>query len=378
MVDSSRGQQQSATPPVRPTPAVVAAPRARRRRRPLVLAVAVGVLWFVGQGLGWLGSGLSPEQGDGDGLGRGVNQAGAASDRSLRAPEAATSKPSPQVVGPVDAVQPAKGAVVDGASDGETQVAAGTQSTGAVHGGGGESSRADGDEGLPQRQAESGVSDDRFASLVSLFESHLSADELGSAAASLQRVMKQPLSGAQRDRITALEARLLPLRRACEMRILAFVQSGDVLAADRQAAQLVVGGVWQAAELLAAVPKLAVADNWQRLVGAKRASAPLPKLLQRNRRVRIRFGDQLRLGTVASSSRDEVVVRLVSGGGQIFPSVKAVSCEPMDSTVGEAVEMGLAAVQAGSPRLARLWLLRAYLLSDELTTRGNQLLDLLR
>jgi hypothetical protein len=50
----------------------------------------------------------------------------------------------------------------------------------------------------------------------------------------------------------------------------------------------------------------------------------------------------------------------------------------MDSTVGEAVEMGLAAVQAGSPRLARLWLLRAYLLSDELTTRGNQLLDLLR
>lgn len=372
MVDSSSGQQQSVTP----TPAVAAAPRARRRRRPVVLAVAVGVLWLVGQGLGWFGSGVSREQGDGNGLG--VNQAGATSDRSLRAPEASQSKPSPQAVGSVDAKQSAKGAVVDGASDGEAKVATGEQSTGAAHGGDGESSRADRDEGLAQRQAESHVSDDRFASLVSLFESHLSAAELGSAAAALQRVMKQPLSEAQRDRITALEARLLPLRRACELRILALVQSGDVLAADRQAAQLVVGGVWQAAELSAAVPKLAAADNWQRLVGAKGALAPAPKLLQRNRKVRIRFRDQLRTGTVASSGRDEIVVRLVSGGRQIFPSVKAVSCEPIDSTVGEAVELGLAAVQAGSPRLARLWLLRAYLLSDELTTRGNQLLELLR
>jgi hypothetical protein len=35
-------------------------------------------------------------------------------------------------------------------------------------------------------------------------------------------------------------------------------------------------------------------------------------------------------------------------------------------------------VHAGAPRLARLWMLRAHLLKDELTTRGQQLLALLR
>lgn len=325
MVDSSSGQPQP-DPTAASSSSVVAAatpaPRARRRRRPLRLLIAAGVLWAVGQGFGWFGSGPSGEKGDGDGLGRGATQAALAGDGLRRddGPKSPKSNPQPGA----------------------------------------------------------GVSADRFASLMSLLESHLSEAELGSAAGTLQRLLKRPLSDAQRERVAALEVRLLSLKKACAARILEFVQSGEVLAADREAAQLVTGGVWQATELLAVVPNLTLASNWQGSIDTKAAAVPLPTPLKRDRQVRVRFRDQLRVGVVASSNRDEVTVRLVSRGGQTFPTVKYVSCEPASSTSSEAVEMGLAAVHAGSPRLARLWMLRVHLLKGELTPRGHQLLDVLR
>jgi hypothetical protein len=345
----------------------------------LVVVIAVGVLWLVGQGLGWFGSGFNGQKGDGTGLGSGATQADAADNGFPREPGTNPSNPHLQVVGPIDVEQSGGGTATGGAPEGGQSVGLNAPPVDPKLVGVGKNLRPDVDgEVPPQRQFNSGVSADRFASLVSLFESHLAAAELGSATATLQRVLKQPLSDAQRDRVAALEVRLLPVKKACEVRILALVQSGEVLAADSQAAQLVVGGVWQATELLAAAPKLAFASNWESSVDAKGAVVPAPTPLVRNRKVRVRFGDRLRTGVVANGSRDEVVVRLVSGGRQTFPTVKAVSCEPADSTASEAVEMGLAAVQAGAPRLARLWLLRAHLLNAELTMRGHQLLELLR
>ena len=105
---------------------------------------------------------------------------------------------------------------------------------------------------------------------------------------------------------------------------------------------------------------------------------PVPTPLVRNRKVRVRWRDELHSGVVANSQRDQVTVRLVSEKGQSFPTVKSVACEPAESTSNEAIEMGFAALHAGAPRLARLWLLRAHLLKDEMTTRGEQLLQLLR
>tara|TARA_R110002094_G_scaffold39766_3_gene52355 strand:- start:1907 stop:2659 length:753 start_codon:yes stop_codon:yes gene_type:complete len=238
-------------------------------------------------------------------------------------------------------------------------------------------------EGDPARAGERssgvgvGVAEDRFASLMSLLESHLAEQQLGNASAALQRLLQQPLSDAQRLQLASVQERLLPLTKAREQRVLELVQRGEVLAADREASQLVVGGVWRASELLAAAPELSFASNWQGQIVTS-GKVPMPTPLLRNRKVRVRWRDELRAGVVAGSSRDEVTVRLVSEGGQTFPTVKAIACEPFDSSSSEAVEMGLAAVRAGAPRLARLWMLRAHLLKDELTTRGEQLLELLQ
>lgn len=366
-----------------------------------MLVIAAGILWLVGQGFGWFGSGPSGEQGVGDGLARGaVPAAVAGSGLSAKSGEKSSlpnaesrvdALPPPPLTqlagtqshgGTPAAGQPVAGQVKGArgsAASPSTSGAASLSSTDVIAGGDKDrSSAAAAATAASQPQPVARVSADRFASLMSLLESHLSASELGHAAGAMQRLLKQPLSDAQRAHVAGVEARLLPLQKACEARILEFVQSGEVLAADREAAQLVVGGVWRATELLAAAPKLALASNWQDSIDSEVAAVPAPSPLMRNRKVRVHFHDELRTGVVASSNREEVTVRLVSDGSQTFPTVKAIACEPADSSSSEAVEMGLAAVHAGAPRLARLWMLRAHLLKDELTTRGQQLLALLR
>lgn len=356
-----------------------------------MLVIAAGILWLVGQGFGWFGSGPSGEHGVGDGLARGAVPAAVAGS-GLPAKSGETSS-LPNAETRVDALPPLTLTELAGAqSHGGTPAAgqvkgahgsvaspsASGSSTDVIAGGDRDTSSAAAATVASQPPPVARVSADRFASLMSLLESHLSASELGHAAGAMQRLLKQPLSDAQREHVAGVEARLLPLQMACEARILELVQSGEVLAADREAAQLVVGGVWRATELQAAAPKLALASNWQDSIDSKVVAVPAPSPLMRNRKVRVRFHDELRTGVVASSNREEVTVRLVSDGSQTFPTVKAISCEPADSSSSEAVEMGLAAVHAGAPRLARLWMLRAHLLKDELTTRGQQLLALLR
>ncbi|MFT7537790.1 MAG: hypothetical protein ACI85K_003751 [Hyphomicrobiaceae bacterium] len=364
-----------------------------------MLVIAAGILWLVGQGFGWFGSGPSGEQGVGDGLARGAVPAAVAGSglpaksgekSSLPSAEARVDAPPPPLTqlagtqshgGTPAAGQPVAGKVKGArgaAASPSTSGAASLSSTDVIAGGDKDRSSAAAATVASQPQRVARVSADRFASLMSLLESHLSASELGHAAGAMQRLLKQPLSDAQRAHVAGVEARLLPLQKACEARILEFVQSGEVLAADREAAQLVVGGVWRATELLAAAPKLALASNWQDSIDSEVAAVPAPSPLMRNRKVRVHFHDELRTGVVASSNREEVTVRLVSDGSQTFPTVKAIACEPADSSSSEAVEMGFAAVHAGAPRLARLWMLRAHLLKDELTTRGQQLLALLR
>lgn len=383
MVDSSSGQPQADPTASIPTPVAAVVPRAKRGRRPLMLVIAAGILWVIGQGLGWFGSAPSGEHGDGDGLARGelpasVTGSGLPANTgakpSLPNAEMRNTPVPPPTLAQLAGDQPDGIPPAAGQKAGAPGPAISPPSTVAIGDGGQNSSPAA--TAAPQPAA--GVSDDRFASLMSLLESHLSAAELGHAAGALQRLLKQPLSDAQRQLVAGVEARLLPLQKACEARILEFVQSGEVLAADREAAQLVVGGVWRATELLAAAPNLALASNWQDSINSELETVPAPSPLMRNRKVRVRVRDELRPGVVASSNRDEVTVRLVSGGSQTFPTVKAILCEPADSSSSEAVEMGLAAVHAGAPRLARLWMLRAHLLKDELTTRGKQLLTLLR
>ncbi|MFT4512106.1 MAG: hypothetical protein ACI91B_000792 [Planctomycetota bacterium] len=380
MVDSSSGQPQSeqmASSPSLATVVAVPATRGKRRRRPLLLVIAAGILWVVGQGLGWFGAEPSGEKGKGGGLGRGATPAALAGAGLPRDAGSKLPNPTPGESGPQKSDLPEGRDQEAGApKDGQPEETDGPSS--AVATGSGVSNAHAGDVGDIEPKTGGGVSADRFASLLSLLESHLSAKELGSASATLQRLRNQALSRVQREQLTGVEARLLPLNMACEKRILEFVQGGEVLAANREAAQLVVGGVWRATQLLTAAPELALASNWQESLDVKAATVPMPAPLLRNRKVRVRFRDELRAGVVASSNRDEVTVRLVSAGGQTYPTVKAVSCEPADSTSSEAVEMGLAAVRAGAPRLARLWMLRAHLLKDELTTRGQSLLELLR
>lgn len=360
-------------------------PRGRKRRRSFLAAVVAVALWAAGQGLGWFGSGPSGEQGASDGNGRsgspaaniGSGVAGNAGqdDRDATPETAPAGTPQTRVAGAAEAGGNETAAGPGTANKAERPVAPADETTPDAASATGSSGTAG---GSPSPGTGETVSADRFASLLSLLESHLQAGELGNASAALQRLRAQRLSDAQQQKLAGLEQRLQPLAAACELRVLDLVRSGELLEADREAAQLVVGGVLRADRLTTAADGLGLAANWQAGIAKDRQDLPAAAPLLRNRKVRVRFRDQLRDGVVASSNRDEVTVRIVTARGKTFPTVKAIACEPADSTSSEAIEMGLAAVHAGAPRLARLWLLRAHLLKDELTTRGNQLLEMLR
>lgn len=339
--------------PVAAEPVRARGKRSKRRRRAAWAAVALCLLWAIGQGLGLFGSAPRGEQGGKDGAGQGDPE-------RLRTASGVAAKADAAVV-PVAPKRAASHPGIGGAPAGEvpSEVAAGALAAG-------------------NSPADSGMDSDRFESLLSLLELHVEEHELGSAAGVVQQLHNQPLSKAQRTRLDRFAARLSPLQVAAEQRILQQVRSGDVLAADHSAAELVISGTWRAEALAQAAPQLAVGDNWQRALEPREQTAPRPTPLARNRQVRVRWRDQLRAGVVANSRADQVTVRLRTDKGQSFPTVPASACEPTDSTSAEAVEMGFAALHANAPRLARLWLLRAWLLSNELTQRGQQLLDQLR
>lgn len=339
-----------------PSPPAVEPAKRRRRKRPLLYVVGAAILWFIGQGLGWFGAGPSNERGDRSGPGQGAPEpgesvgGGAPDDEpvtaqlaALRGQPSATDQPAPD-----------NGTAAEVATDPE-QAKPAAVTPGPVL-----------------------IADDRFQSLVSLIESHIQEKELGEAVGVLQRLTELHLSKAQTTQLSALQVKLQTLYQATEERVLAHIRKGEVLAADQASQQLIVRGVWQAHTLASAAPSLALGDNWQRAADDAAITSAKPAPLERNRKVRMRWRDGLRVGVVKSAKADQVTVQVRDGGSQSYPTVRAVQCEPTDSSSEEAIEMGFYAVQAGAPRLARLWLLRAHLLQRELTARGKQLLELLR
>lgn len=336
---------------------VVRGKRPRRRGRPIFVAVFAGILWLIGQGIGWFGSGPIGEGGDADRFDGGTSSVGVATESSSSA-DLSVVVPDEEGRGaqPVKRVLRANERV-----DTSTVI----------------------DKPVPDvdpdaaHQSSSGVSVDRFSSWIALLESYLKEMDLGNASASLQRLLSQSLSSEQREQVAVLEAQLLPLLQACESRILAHVRSGELLAANDEAAQLVVADVWRPGSILAGLPGFVIAENWQADVVIGTATIPAPVPLSLSRRVRVRWRDEIHQGVVASSSPHRVTTKLRSEDRQVFPTVKVVACEPVESTATEAVEMGLVALHEGAPRLARLWLLRAFLLAKELPPRGLLLRELL-
>jgi len=368
-------------------PDPVKADRARpvRRRRPLLFVLAAAILWLIGQGVGWFGAGPLLQQGQSRELGQGVTRPGGLGAGAIGSGGASL------VADDVDSgAQPVAAGGLDGDPlQSSATVLAGNPSNASAQGSGASNSSdatkvAASNEASPVTSVLQpgalpvGMAADRFDSLLSLLNSHLAEHSLANATAALQRLSSQSLSANQRAHLAEYAARLQPLRQACEERVLEHVQKGALLQADEAAAQLVLAGVWSAPTVAAAAPQLTLGDNWQRALPTGGPDVPTPRPLGRNRRVRVHFREELHYGVVVSSSTDQVTVRLLSASGQSFPTVHAVACEPINSIASEAIEMGFVAVHAGEMRLSRLWLLRAHRLNGERTTRGDQLLQLLR
>lgn len=346
-----------------PDAAAAEVAKRRRRKRPLWFVAFAALMWFIGQGLGWFGAGPSGERGEVGSSGQGAPQGGASTGGDG-----------------------AKGAPVT------TQLAELREEQQHEE----ESSTNSADEEGQQQQAGIGkkepddvvakpapaapvrtIASDRFQSLLSLVASHIVDAELGEATGILQRLTALSLTEAQQQQVRAAEQRLAPLRKAAEASILEHVRNGEVLAADRASRDLLVLGAWQPEQLREAAPALGLGPDWQKPAGAAQTQAT-PQPLPRNRRVRLQWRDAFRVGTVASSKDQQVTVQVRSGSTQSFPTVRVSQCEPTDSNYDESIEMGFHAVRAGASRLARLWLLRAHLLQQQASARGQELLELLR
>jgi len=83
------------------------------------------------------------------------------------------------------------------------------------------------------------------------------------------------------------------------------------------------------------------------------------------------------LARVVDSRSDEATLRVEQGAGVAFPTVPVTAVEPCEPVADEAAEMGIAALQAGDVRLARLWLACARLRAGAQSPRTEQLATLL-
>lgn len=341
----------------------------RRRKRPVVVALGALMLWFLGQGLGWFGGGPDDEPADDPGGRDAVGgQALGPGDAGgpVEAPAAAVA----------DQLAKLRGASGDGPGgapgDGPGAASAGAEDAA--------DRTPDQPSNEPEDDAPRGllVDADRFRSLVSLVESYISEQELGEAAGVIARILAMDLTQGQIGELRRLRGRLEPLQKATEERILAHIEEGQLLRADALSRRLVVSGSWQPVWLAARAAGLGLEEDWQ--VGAEGVAvqALQPAPLVRNRKVRIRWRDGIYVGVVAGSSGDQVTVQIKTASGQSYPTVRMVSCEPVAADAVEAIEMGLHALKAGAPRLARLWLLRAHGLQPVWSERGEQLLGWLR
>ena len=296
-------------------PAAVGRRRPRRRRVVFGGALA-GALWLLGVGLGWFG--------------RAEDRAG--NDAGAQSPPAAAAS--------VGAPTPAK--PPSGARQDEEKA----NGTGA------------GPAAATPAPASAEIERDRLESLLSLLQAHLRGGRIGLAEALVDRLRVQVAAGGvAAERLEAWSLRVRQGREQAEGEILACVERGEVLAADRLAAQLERDASWLPGPVLR--ERAALGADWS--CAPRMRGLPAPPALPRGRAVRFDREGVLQVGKVVRSADGRVTVRCADTDRQRFPTVDAVALEPVNASPREAAACALRAAHAGRGRLARLWLLSARL-----------------
>jgi hypothetical protein len=173
----------------------------------------------------------------------------------------------------------------------------------------------------------------------------------------LRQIRELPLEPGQRIQIDMLARELDDQATATCREILAMAAAGKVLAANALAiAALDEDPTDFGRELSGAFAAAGIGSPPKALPNQVRARWPMPAPLGRERMVRAMLPDGEVLGVVVDSRSDRVTLRVESERGLYFPTVGLWAVEPNDVQGGEAAELGFAALHAGDPLLARLWL----------------------
>lgn len=203
---------------------------------------------------------------------------------------------------------------------------------------------------------------DRFASLLAMVEARTVEGRFGRALAAAEHLRTQALDADQAAVVAvaagAVERRLAEAARGA----VDALRGGAVLEARRRLDALLAD---ESARVLERIGPTLAAAGLQADPRAMPARGerpwPLPARMPRQRLVRVDRGTEAVVGRVVDARSDQVTLRVETPRGVTFPTVAAAACEPVDATGPEAVEMGLAALHAGEPLLARLWLAAARL-----------------
>lgn len=342
--------------------------RSRFRRARFVLAGLL-ILLLVGRGFGLVGS----------------SEQGPAPHDPLAAARAPAAMPEPQPAAAVGAASGERNTPADlgGASTPAAPLAesAPIERSGPSASAGAPSGEvlADTPVSSPRPAAATSTFDaDRFASRLSLLQAATDDGRLGLAVATLAELRELPLDGAQQAALALPAEQLAAAMATCCSRLVAQLALGDVFAAQNALELLASDTEAPLQPLLHQALAMAGVDvALLSLQHRDDGAVPIARALPRGRAVRVRRGGEVVLARVADSRSDEATVRLEQGGRVVFPTVAVVTLEPVEATADEAAEMGLAALQAGDVRLARLWLACARLRGQGPSPRIEQLAALL-
>lgn len=313
----------------------------RRRRSPIVALLALALV-LAGRGLGWFGGG------------------GADPRTAIPGAEPAPAADAP---GPVADPEPARR--TPPRPDGETPPPAI------------EPPPAPPAPGESTPPAASGVDTDRFASLLSLVSMRQERGELGGALAVLQRTAALPLDAAQQQQVRAASEQVrAAVEVACD-ELRREVAAGAVLAAAARCRALLQDGADQLLPMLAARLELP-GGELGRLPERNGPPWPIAVPPARDRQLRTQLAHGPVTGRVVDGRSDQATLRVETEHGVTFPTVAIAACEPVDPTADEAVEAGLAALQAGDALLARLWLCCARLRGPAASPRAARLQEILQ
>ncbi|MCR9246763.1 MAG: hypothetical protein NXI31_17150 [bacterium] len=201
---------------------------------------------------------------------------------------------------------------------------------------------------------------DRFESLLSLVRSRAAQGEFAAARRHLAVLQREPLVAPQAAAVNAAAKELLGAVHERVSAILRSAAEGAVVRAGRRATAGLEDGSKEFTHELSAA--FALADLGRDPSAAPKvpaASWPTPSPIAVERRLRAYRGAEELVGTVVECDDRRVTLRVAAGGRVRFPTVERTASEAVDSTRVEAVEFALAALHAGQPLLARLWLHRA-------------------